>query len=132
MAGHKRPFVSLACLLAVAAACSTNEPTGTVDHIILITVDTLRADHVGVYGYPRATTPFIDALAESGYLFERAYSQSSTTSPAHASIFTGLYPRQHGRQCQIARALVNFLILRQIPASLRIYTLAMRIPRNPK
>ncbi len=62
----------------------------------MITIDTLRADHLGTYGYPRNTSPFIDSLAEKGILFENSFSQSSTTCPSHASIFTGLYCSQHG------------------------------------
>jgi arylsulfatase A-like enzyme len=65
-------------------------------NVVLISVDTLRADHVGAYGYDRPVTPNIDALARRGVLFENAISQSSWTRPAHMSIFTGLYPREHG------------------------------------
>lgn len=75
-----------------------------IDHIFLITVDTLRADHLGCYGYIRNTSPFIDSLAENGVLFTRAYSQSASTCPSHASIFTGFYPLQH-------RVLANHFIL---------------------
>jgi arylsulfatase A-like enzyme len=65
-------------------------------NVVLISVDTLRADHVGAYGYDRPITPSIDALARRGVLFENAISQSSWTRPAHMSIFTGLHPREHG------------------------------------
>ncbi|MBI5504120.1 MAG: sulfatase [Deltaproteobacteria bacterium] len=65
-------------------------------NIILISVDTLRADHVHAYGYDRPTTPAIDALAGDAVLFENAIAQSSWTRAAHMSIFTGLHPRQHG------------------------------------
>jgi arylsulfatase A-like enzyme len=65
-------------------------------NVVLISVDTLRADHVGALGYPKPTTPEIDALAARGVLFENAISQSSWTRPAHMSIFTGLHPREHG------------------------------------
>ena len=64
--------------------------------MVLISADTLRADHVGAYGYTRPTTPHIDALAERGVLFENAISQSSWTRPAHLSMLTGLYPNEHG------------------------------------
>lgn len=64
--------------------------------ILLITVDTLRADHLSSYGYPRKTTPFIDRLAESGVRFTRAFAPISVTAPSHASILTSLYPIQHG------------------------------------
>ena len=65
-------------------------------NVILISIDTLRADHLSCYGYPRPTTPRIDALAEAGVIFDRAVSQSNTTLPAHASMLTGLYPIEHG------------------------------------
>ena len=64
-------------------------------NIILITIDTLRADHLGCYGYPRNTSPFIDHLAKNGILFQNAFASSSHTAPSHASIFTSLHPVQH-------------------------------------
>lgn len=64
--------------------------------IVLVTIDTLRADHVGAYGYWLETTPFLDRLAAQGARFERAMAHSGTTQPSHASMFTGLYPLQHG------------------------------------
>lgn len=66
-----------------------------IDRIILITIDTLRADHLGCYGYPRDTSPFIDSLAKRGILFQKALCPMATTSPSHVSIFTSLYPIQH-------------------------------------
>ena len=63
--------------------------------VFLISIDTLRADHLGCYGYERATSPAIDSLAEQGALFENALSPSSWTLPAHMSIFTSLYPSFH-------------------------------------
>lgn len=65
-------------------------------NVLLISLDTLRADHVGAYGYQRPTTPNIDALARRGVVFENAVAQSSWTRPAHLSMFTGLYPAEHG------------------------------------
>ena len=65
------------------------------DRIFLITIDTLRADHLGSYGYPRKTSPFLDLLASNGVLFENAFASTSATTPSHASIFTTLYPIQH-------------------------------------
>ncbi len=64
--------------------------------IVLVTIDTLRADHLGCYGYTRTTSPFIDVLAFQGVLFELGFAASSTTVPSHASLLTGLYPSQHG------------------------------------
>ncbi len=63
---------------------------------VLISVDTLRADHLGAYGYPLDTSPFFDELSARGTLFERAVVQLPGTLPSHMSIFTGLHPFQHG------------------------------------
>jgi len=65
-------------------------------NVIFIVIDALRADHLSCYGYPRRTSPAIDGIAEKGVLFERHYSPSSWSTAAMASLFTGLYPRQHG------------------------------------
>jgi len=63
---------------------------------VLISIDTLRADHLGCYGYPRPTSPFLDELARRATLFEEAYAPYPSTLVSHMSIFTGLYPREHG------------------------------------
>jgi len=65
-------------------------------NVVLITIDTLRADHVSSYGYHLRTTPTIDALAEEGARFERAYSPIPLTGPSHFSILTSRYPQEHG------------------------------------
>jgi arylsulfatase A-like enzyme len=65
-------------------------------NIVVILIDTLRSDHLPVYGYPRNTAPFLSELAEHGAVFDHAYSTSGWTSPATASLFTSLYPFQHG------------------------------------
>jgi len=65
-------------------------------NILLVVVDTLRADHLGAYGYPRSTSPALDRLAAEAALFERAYSHSPWTMPSVASLLTGLTPRDHG------------------------------------
>lgn len=65
-------------------------------NVILISVDTLRADHVGCYGYGRDTTPHIDAESRNAWFFHSAVSQSAWTLPAHASMFTGLLPSELG------------------------------------
>ena len=64
-------------------------------NVILISLDTLRADHLGAYGYERDTSPNLDRLFEEGVLFENCVSTSSWTTPAHASVFTGLSPVIH-------------------------------------
>jgi arylsulfatase A-like enzyme len=69
--------------------------TQTKPDIVLIVLDTLRADRLSCYGYPRDTSPHLDAFAQSGVLFERAISPAQWTIPAHASFFTGEYPTTH-------------------------------------
>jgi arylsulfatase A-like enzyme/4-amino-4-deoxy-L-arabinose transferase-like glycosyltransferase len=65
-------------------------------NVLLISIDTLRADHLHCYGYARRTSPFIDSLAARGTLFERAISPTAWTLPGHASMLSGLLPRHHG------------------------------------
>jgi arylsulfatase A-like enzyme len=65
-------------------------------NVLLIVLDTLRADHLGLYGYSRPVSPWLDEFAESATVFERAHSSSSWTLPAHATLFTGLNSRSHG------------------------------------
>jgi arylsulfatase A-like enzyme len=64
--------------------------------LVVITADTLRADHLGCYGSTQTSTPMIDALARRGVLFERLHTTVNMTNPSHASLFTGLYARDHG------------------------------------
>jgi arylsulfatase A-like enzyme len=71
-------------------------PPASGPNVVLLTLDTLRADRLGVYGYTRVTTPNFDALARGGVVFTRAVSQAPLTPPSHASIFTGVYPTLHG------------------------------------
>jgi arylsulfatase A-like enzyme len=65
-------------------------------NVLLITVDTLRADHLGCYGYERATSPHLDALAKESMVFTRAQTPRAKTTPAVASLLSGLYPHEHG------------------------------------
>jgi arylsulfatase len=64
--------------------------------VILLSIDTLRAEHLGCYGYGPARTPIVDALAAQGTVFRNAYTPFPRTTPAIASLFTGLWPSQHG------------------------------------
>jgi arylsulfatase A-like enzyme len=84
-------------LLGVASLSSCGSEPSRAPHpnIVLIVVDTLRADHLGSYGYERPTSPAIDALAEDAIRFERAYSSAPWTKPSVASMFTGLHPSSH-------------------------------------
>jgi choline-sulfatase len=64
-------------------------------NVIVIVLDTLRADHLSCYGYFRKTTPNIDKIAHEGVLYENAFSTAEWTPPSHASLFTGKYPSHH-------------------------------------
>lgn len=72
------------------------DATPAYERVVFVTIDTLRADHLASYGYPRSTSPFLDRIAERGLVFERCMSVSSHTAPSHASMFTGLPPGLHG------------------------------------
>ncbi len=89
----KAPAAALVAAALLAACSPEVEPPR---HVFLITVDTLRADHLSVYGYPRATSDGLAALAGEGVVFERAIAQWPKTGPSFASIFTGLYPQTTG------------------------------------
>lgn len=78
-----------------ATAPSARKPA---PNVILITIDTVRADHLGCYGAKNIQTPTLDALGRDGIVFERAISQVPLTWPSHAAILTGLYPFQNGVQ----------------------------------
>jgi len=69
---------------------------GTRPNIVVIMIDTLRADHLSCYGYGRSTSPCIDRIAETGVVYEKAISPAAWTVPSHASLFTGTYPSRHG------------------------------------
>jgi arylsulfatase A-like enzyme len=70
----------------------------TPEHInvILITIDTLRADHLGCYGYKHNTSPFIDQIAHKGIIFSNVYAQIPLTLPSHTAILTGIHPKTNG------------------------------------
>lgn len=88
----------LSCLLLTVMSCGNpnEQPADKRPSILLIIIDTLRADHLSCYGYERNTSPAIDSIAHSGVMCENVYAQSSWTLPATASIMTGLTPRTHG------------------------------------
>lgn len=78
-------------------------------NLLLITLDTTRADRIGAYGCASALTPVLDQLAAEGVLFERAYSPAPLTLPVHASLLTGLYPPEHGLRTNGAGSLPQAL-----------------------
>jgi len=72
-------------------------------NLCLVTIDTLRRDHVGCYGYFRDTTPELDALAEESLVFDDVQVHVAQTLPSHVSLFTGLSPREHGIESNLGR-----------------------------
>jgi arylsulfatase A-like enzyme/Tfp pilus assembly protein PilF len=90
-----RAFLLLGVALFLGS-CRQNKPPRP--NILIITVDTLRADRVGCYGYSGGLTPNVDALAKDGLVFERGVAQVPLTWPSHAAIFTGTYPFHNGVQ----------------------------------
>ncbi|MCH7959788.1 MAG: sulfatase [Candidatus Hydrogenedentes bacterium] len=88
---------SLAAGLWVAGGCAT-APRPSLPNVLLITLDTTRFDRLSCYGYTLPTSPNLDALAEQSVFYTRAYSTSSWTLPAHASLFTGKLVSSHGVQ----------------------------------
>jgi arylsulfatase A-like enzyme len=103
-------FIPLALVLAVLAGSAfhqtakTNHVAGAAagaageakPDVLLIVLDTVRADHLSVFGYPRDTTPNLRAFAEHATVYPHAIAASNMTLPSHASLFTGLYPGTHG------------------------------------
>ena len=88
-----RPAICAALGLLLLAGCDGSSRTSIdgPDHVVLILIDTLRADHLGGWGYEPGSTPALDRLASEGVRFERAISQSSWTAPSVLSLFTGRY-----------------------------------------
>jgi arylsulfatase len=84
--------VRVASVLALLGACGRDQRPD----VVLIVLDTVRADHLSVYGYHRPTTPALEAFAAEATLYRRAISPGTWTPPSHASLFTGLMPSEHG------------------------------------
>jgi len=91
MRGPRLPALLLLLPLGLACGARVEAPR----HLVLITVDTLRADRIGAYGYAEARTPHLDGLAAESLRFERAYAHASITLPSIASLLTGLLPTEH-------------------------------------
>src|SRR5438105_1639501 len=98
-------LVAAVCSLSACAARDPGSAPPRHEHVVVVTIDTLRADHLGCYGYDRAATPNIDRLAREGAMAIEATVPAPITRPSHVSIFTGLDPAQHGIRDNISRAL---------------------------
>lgn len=83
-------------LLLSIAGCSRESGGGPPANLVLVTLDTVRADRLGAYGYAAAETPWLDRLAREGVRFEQASAQVPLTLPSHATILSGLLPPHHG------------------------------------
>ena len=102
--GTTRARFAVTLLAWCAVGCSGGSPSGSVAdacgegpyNVVVVTLDTLRADRLGAYGFSDISTPAIDGLARDGVLFENAHSTTPLTLPAHTSLFTGNYPLLHG------------------------------------
>ncbi len=102
--GTTRARFAVTLLAWCAVGCSGGSPSGSVAdargegpyNVVVVTLDTLRADRLGAYGFSDISTPAIDGLARHGVLFENAHSTTPLTLPAHTSLFTGNYPLLHG------------------------------------
>ncbi len=94
---------ALLALLVAASACgrpADDLPTGR-PNIILISLDTLRADHLSLYGYERRTSPHLENIARDSIVFERAIAQSSSTTPSHRSLFQSRVPSQTSKRMPV-------------------------------
>lgn len=89
-------YLAGAFAIAATALLSFSCRRAAPPNVLVITIDTLRADHLGCYGFPFARTPSIDKIASEGVRFTNAISAAPITMPAHSSIFTGLFPVAHG------------------------------------
>ena len=106
---------SLLFLACAAGAARAQAPKPAAPwNVIVIGADTLRADHLGLYGYPRPTSPNLDRLAAGGVVFDHAFGQGSYTLPSFASVFTSLYPERHGALNRRARIAESAATLAQI------------------
>ena len=86
-------FLFFSGILFYTGCAEENEKP--LPNVVLIVMDTVRADHLSCYGYHRDTSPNIDQIASEGILYRHTYSSSPWTLPAHASLFSGLYPSRH-------------------------------------
>jgi len=83
-------------LVLALPGCRSPQPEAPPPNIVLISIDSLRPDHLGLYGYPRPTSPELDRIAADAIVFERAWSTTTWTLPSHLSMLTGLVPSAHG------------------------------------
>jgi len=91
-----RVVAAAGCFVLAGAGCGSSISSGPSPNVLLITVDTLRPDHLGCYGYTRRTSPFIDQIAHRGVLVRQGITAAGRTVQSFPSILTGVYPPVHG------------------------------------
>ncbi|MGD2090140.1 MAG: sulfatase [Candidatus Aminicenantes bacterium] len=113
---HVLILVSLVLIISLVYLFFPSKKSHTYPNanVILIIIDTLRADHLGCYGYARNTSPELDKLANEGIIFKNMMAQSSWTRPGTASILTGLYPKHHGANTRVDRLAEEINLLPEI------------------
>lgn len=115
----RRPGAALAAAVTLGlASCGTGGAAEPPPDVVLLVLDTLRADHLSCYGYERATSPNLDAFAAGAVLYENAVSTAPWTLPSHGSLFTGLLPFQHGAITKKTGSKVRPVGLGRKPATL--------------
>lgn len=89
---HSRLVLAATIVLAIGSACRTRPRTP----VLLVSIDTLRPDHLGCYGYSRPTSPHLDVFRKDAVLFQKAIAHAPSTLPSHASLLTSMLPPHHG------------------------------------
>lgn len=120
---HRKKAIVLSLLLFIILLVlfirySTN-PENTPPNVILVSIDTLRADHLGCYNYPKNTTPNIDSFTDDCIVFTKCFAQCSSTLSSHSSMLTSLIPSHHGAS-----------FYRKDPLPKKIVTMAERLKKN--
>jgi hypothetical protein len=96
---RRRLFAASLTVMLCVVGCKQPDPVAPPPrptNILFVSIDTLRADHTGVHGYSRDTTPILDELAREGVVFTEAFATASWTLPSHMSMMTSRYPHRHG------------------------------------
>jgi arylsulfatase A-like enzyme len=110
LASTHAPTVQAAPLPAPPSGSTAGKP-----NVVLIVMDTVRADHLSVYGYERETTPNLNVLARDSAIYTHAQSAADITLTSHASLFTGMYPSWHGAYCQPPEAAYGRELSKKVP-----------------